>query len=451
MKRPCLPRRLVLCAVLTALQAAHGSGVAADVIPAHIDLFVGDSRVLDVSPVRIAIGNGAIVSVTSLQGGELLLLGESAGRTVLQLWLRDGSQRRITLEVAETDMHATLRVVRELLVGVQGIGARPIGNRIVLEGLATGARAQDRAAAIATLYPGVVLNFVGKVAWETMIHFDVRIVEVRSGALRDVGVRWRDDINGPNAGLIADLVTNDLFRAVPAAPELDQLQGGPLPQRVWPPKAYLGWVTAIDSRIRLLEQQGDAVIVAEPMLSCRSGGSARFVSGGEIPIPVFDPQGGADVEYKEYGVILDVKPVAEPDGSIYARIDTEVSQVDDAQRVLGVPGFIKRQSATEVNLREGETLVIAGLVNRNFSRERQQVPGLGNLPVVGGAFRSRTRRSADSELAIFITPRIVAGEPGRSPSDSGAQATHERLQRQIDTLEPPALPHPPLQPASPPP
>jgi len=445
MRHPAAHWRLALLL----LAQAPPVGAAAAETPAHIDLFIGDSRVLDVSPTRVAVGNGAIVSVTSLQGGELLLLGESAGRTVLQLWLADGSQRRITIDVAETDMHAMLRVVRELLVGVEGIAARPIGNRIVLEGLATGARAQDRAAAIATLYPGVVLNFVGKVAWESMIHFDVRIVEVRIGALRDVGVRWRDDINGPNAGLIADLATNDLFRAVPPAAELDALQGGPLPERVWPPKVHLGWITTIDSRIRLLEQQGDAVIVAEPMLSCRSGGSARFVSGGELPIPVFDPQGGADVEYKEYGVILDVKPVAEPDGSIYARIDTEVSQVDEAQRVLGVPGFIKRQSATEVNLREGETLVIAGLVNRNFSRERQQVPGLGNLPVVGGAFRSRTRRSADSELAIFITPRIVSGEPARSAPAERPQATAERLRGRIDALAPPVPPRPAPPPGSP--
>lgn len=405
---------------------------AASGLPAHLDLYVGDSRVLEVAPTRVAVGNGAIVSVTSLAGGELLLLGESAGRTSVQLWLRDGRQHRIDIEVAETDMHATLGVVRELLAGVDGIGARPIGNRIVLEGIAAGARAQDRAAAVAALYPGLVLNFVGKVAWESMIHFDVRIVEVRTGALRDVGVRWRDNINGPNAGLIADVVTNDLFRAVPPTPDLDALQGRPPPRSVWPPKAYLGWATTIDSRLHLLEQRGDAVIVAEPMLSCRSGGSARFVSGGELPIPVIDALGSANVEFKEYGVILDVKPVAEPDGNIFARIDTEVSQVDDSQRVLGVPGFIKRQSATDVNLREGETLVIAGLVNRTRAGDRQQLPGLGRLPIVGGAFRSRSRRSVDSELAIFITPRLVSAEPAIGGAPEAAAERSKRLQREAD-------------------
>lgn len=401
------------------LAALPGMPLSAAGLPAQLGLYVGDSRVLQVNPRRVAVGNGAVVSVTTLPAGELLLLGESAGRTTLQLWLRDGSQHRIVVEVTANDMEATLRVVRELLAGVEGVGVRPIGNRIVLDGLPTGARAQERAAAIASLYPGLVLNFVGKVAWESMIHFDVRIIEVRSSALRDAGVRWRDDIAGPEAGIVADRVANDPDR-----------------EKIWPPRLHLGWAATLDSRIRLLEQRGDAAILAQPMLSCRSGGSARFVSGGELPIPVFDPQGGADVEFKEYGVILDVKPVAEPDGSIYARIDTEVSEVDEAQRVLGVPGFLKRRSATEVNLREGETLVIAGLVNRNRSGERQQLPGLGRLPLVGAAFRSRTRRSLDSELAILITPRIVTAERMNGAIPDLQQRANE-LARKLSPRPPP--------------
>ncbi|MGE3827147.1 MAG: type II and III secretion system protein family protein [Steroidobacteraceae bacterium] len=401
---------LLVSALFTAPLAAAG-------LPVHLDMYVGDSRVLEVQPARVAIGNGAIVSVTSLPEGELLVLGESAGRTALQLWLRDGSEHRIVVDVAPNDTAAILGVVRDLLVGVEGVAARAVGNRIVLDGLATGVRAQERAAAIASLYPGIVLNFVGKVAWESMIHFDVRIVEVRSSALRDAGVRWRDDIAGPEAGIVANRTAND-----------------PGDAGIWPPRLRLGWAATLDSRIRLLEQRGDAVIIAEPMLSCRSGGSARFVSGGELPIPVVDSLGSTDVEFKEYGVILDVKPVAEPDGSIYARIDTQVSQVDEAQRVLGVPGFLKRQSATEVNLREGETLVIAGLVDRQRAGERRQVPGLGRLPLIGSAFRARTRRSVDAELAIFITPRIVQAERLGHPPRETASAASDRLRSEAESL-----------------
>ncbi|MBV6423623.1 MAG: hypothetical protein NAOJABEB_01422 [Steroidobacteraceae bacterium] len=411
MSGPAVRRTVLLAfAVFTAPLAARG-------LPSHLEMYVGDSRVLEVQPARIAVGNGAVVSVTSLPEGELLVLGESAGRTALQLWLRDGTEHRVVIDVAPNDTAAILGVVRELLVGVEGIAARAVGNRVVLDGVATGGRSQERAVAIASLYPGVVLNFVGKVAWESMIHFDVRIVEVRSSALRDVGVRWRDDIAGPEAGIAASRTVND-----PA--------GGD----AWPPRLRFGWAATLDSRLRLLEQRGDAVIVAEPMLSCRSGGSARFVSGGELPIPVVDSLGSTDVEFKEYGVILDVKPVAEPDGSIIARIDTQVSQVDEAQRVLGVPGFLKRQSATDVNMREGETLVIAGLVDRQRAGERRQLPGLGRLPVLGTAFRARTRRSADAELAIFITPRIVQAERLERPPPEAASATSQRLGKEADRL-----------------
>lgn len=404
-------RVVSLAACVALCGTAAGPVGAATILPHRLDLFVGESRVIDADPARVAVGNGAIVSVTSLSSGQLLFLAEGAGRTTVHLWLRGGGEHRLIVDVAGSDMHDTLSVVKELLGGTHGVQVRPVGQRIVLEGMAAGARAQERAAAVAALYPGVVLNFVGRFAWEAMIHFDVRIIEVRSGLLRDLGVRWRDDINGPNAGVVADAVTNDVFRAVPSAPELSQLQGYPPSRTVWPPKFYLGWAAAIDSRIRLLEQQGDAAVVAEPMLSCRSGGSARFVSGGELPIPVVDSLGSADIEYKEYGVILDVKPVAEPDGSILVRVDTEVSQVDESQRVLGVPGFLKRQSATEINLRDGETLVIAGLMNRLNSTDVQRVPGLGRLPVVGGAFRNTHRRNQESELAIFITPRIAQSGP----------------------------------------
>jgi pilus assembly protein CpaC len=423
-RRPVVTIGALLLAIGALGAGASATTPAPSALPQEIRLYVGDSRVLNVDTLRVAVGNGAIVSVTSLPKRQLLLLAESPGRTALQVWLRDGTRHRIDIDVSAEDIEATARVVRELLGGVEGISARVIGSRIVLEGLAAGGRARDRAAAIATLYPHVVVDFVGKVAWETMIRFDVRIIEMRTGALQDLGVRWRDEIAGPNVGLIAEAVSNPVRG------------GADAPREVWPPVAYAGWVTAIDSRIRLLEQQGDAAVVAEPMLSCRSGGSARFVSGGELPIPVFDALGGADVEYKDYGVILDVRPVAGPDGTIFARIDTEVSQVDNAQTVLGVPGFLKHQSATEVNLRAGETLVIAGLVNRVRSRDRQQVPVLGNLPAIGAAFRSRARRSQDSELAIFITPRFATPEPASDVVADDADALARSLQQRAEALPP---------------
>ncbi|MCP5471979.1 MAG: pilus assembly protein N-terminal domain-containing protein [Sinobacteraceae bacterium] len=429
--------RILLLGILQActpmIHAAAPARPPVEVLPQRVDLFVGDSRVLAVRPAKIAVGNGKVLTVTPVDAGQLVLIGESPGSTVLQLWLRDGRQHRVLVTVVESDLEATLQAVRELLTGVEGVTARISGRRIVIEGDAAGARARERAVAVATLYPGLVLDFVGKIGWESMIHFDVRIVEFRRGRLRELGIRWRDDINGPNAGVIADFVRNERFRALPPESGLPDSTLQQLPPGLASAQRYFGIATTLDSRIRLLEQRGEATIVAEPTLSCRSGGTARFVAGGEIPFPVVSGVGATDVEYKEYGVILDVRPVADASGVVFARIETELSQVDNSQRVLGVPGLLKRRSATDVNLRDGETLVIAGLTSHQRSQDDAGVPGLSRLPAAGRLFGTRGRRHESSELVIFLTPRIVrasaAAEP--LPPDPG-EAALERARRHLD-------------------
>jgi pilus assembly protein CpaC len=416
-----IPPRLLFIALLQACASPSASSappagapaVAPAIersLPERLDLFVGDSRVLAARTTRIAVGNGKVLSVSPVSAGQLVLIGQSPGSTVVQLWLRDGTRHRMVVTVASSDLEATLGAVRELLSGVDGVSARPSGQRIVLEGGRAGARARERAAAIAALYPGVVLDFVGKVGWELMLNFEVRIVEFRRGRLRELGIRWRDDTTGPTAGVIADFISNDRFRAVAPDPGISADAFVPLPGKT-ALKGYLGIAATLDSRLRMLEKSGEATIVAEPMLSCRSGGAARFVAGGEIPVPVVNGVGSTDIEYREYGVILDVKPVADEGGTVFARIETELSQVDGSQTVLGVPGLLKRRSATDVNLRSGETLVIAGLASRQSSNDVGGIPGLSRLPVGGRLFGVRGRRGDESELVIFITPRIADPEP----------------------------------------
>ena len=412
----------LLCAIacLRSVQAA----APPPPLPERIDLLVGETRVLAVKPTRIAVGRGGIVSVSMAGAEQLLLIGEAPGATVIHLWLADGRSHRAQVSVSAIDLAATLRSVEELLQGMQGLRARISAHRILIEGDNADARARERAASVAALYPNLVLNFVGQLGWETTVSMDVRIVEFRHNRLRDLGIRWSSDANGPNAAIIADFVTNELFRptvpggAVPGTPPL-----GP-GDRVWPPRGYLGITTTLDSRLRLLEQAGQAAVLAEPMLSCRSGGSARFVSGGEIPLPVTNGLGSTDVQFKEYGVILEVRPVADSSGAIYARVETEISQIDEAQRVLGIPGLLKRRSATDISLRDGETLVIAGLTMRSSSSDVSRVPGLGRLPAAGRLFSARQRRNESTELAIFLTPRIV--QP-RAPLADGGDRSGERL------------------------
>jgi pilus assembly protein CpaC len=381
-------------------------GHGAERLPDTLDMFVGDSRVVSASAKRVAVGNGKVISVSTIGSEGLLFLGEGVGTTIVQLWLQDGTRHRLLVRVTETDLASTLAAVQSLVQDVQELQVRTVGTRIVLESVVASDRASERAAAVAALYPGVAVNLVGKAIIDRMVHFDVKLVEVRRSKLRDLGIRWRGDIAGPQARIAVDTATPGVLQTRPT-------------------QAYLGLLTDIDSRIRLLEEVGDATVIAEPTLSCRSGGTARFVSGGEVPIPIVDKLGGTDVEYKEYGVILDVKPVADANGGIAARIDTEVSQIDESQRVLGVPGFLKRRSAADITMRDGETLIIAGLVNRLKSVAESGLPGLRRAPGVGRAFRARVHRDDSTELIVLLTPRVVTPEPA-APNDAQAFESTQR-------------------------
>lgn len=407
---------------------------AAVMLPDRVDMFVGDTRVLEVRSRRVAVGNGEILSVSTLDPGQLLLLAEAAGTTTVTLWLRDGRRHRVTVNVTAANLDLVLESVRKMLEGTSNVTARIAGTRVLLEGDRVDDADQRRVAALVEAFGGLVVSFVGRLGWEQVLHFDVRIVEVRRSAVRDLGVRWDTQANGPAVGIIADFTSNDLFRITPPAAAVPGLTAGPLPLEVSPAARYAGLTSVLTSRIELLEQRGDAVLIAQPTLSCRSGGSARFVAGGEFPIPVVDALGSTDVEFKEYGVILDVKPVTDRSGVIYARIDTEISQIDESVRVLGVPGLLKRRSQTELNLREGEVAVLGGLVSRSRGNDVQQVPGLGSLPLLGSLFKTKGRRETDTELLILITPRVVryaedADALARDPNADGIQRSHELLRR----------------------
>lgn len=400
-------------------------------LPKDLQLFVGDSRVIDARTERVAVGNGKVVSVSPVGGAQLVLIGHAPGSTVVQLWMRGGGMHRIAVQVAANDVASTLATVDGLIRGVQGVHARLHGDRIVLEGDAADARARERAAAVAALYPGVVLDFVARPGWDVMVHVDVRIVEFRRGGLRELGIRWRDEVDGPSAGVIADFLVNDRFRVLPPESRIPGDAFDPLPTKTgW--RGYLGLSSVLDSRLRMLEQAGEATLVAEPRLSCRSGGAARFVAGGEIPVPVVNGVGSTDVEYREYGVILDVKPVADASGAISARIETELSQIDPAQRVAGIPGLLKRRSVTDVNLRAGETLVIAGLASRLRSLDDSGIPGLARAPVAGRLFGVRGRRNEDTEVVIFLTPRIAKPLPAASVvAAEGADAEEREMVQRL--------------------
>lgn len=412
---------------------ARGQPSAAPGASVPITLYVGQAHLLSEGSIRrIAIGNGKVVQATVLDERQLLLIPEAVGHSTVHLWLKGGGERSYALTVLPAEAGRLLAEVQAMLGSHPTLQARLVGDKVVVDGHSLTEEIAARVAEVARRFPQVV-NLVGRVGLERMITMDVRIVEIRREALENLGVRWNAGAQGPSFGIVADLYRSNALRPGGSAAGIPGIDAR---ARVAPVAAALGIATSFTSVLNYLVQNGDAVVLAEPQLSCRSGGSARFIAGGELPIPFSSGLGATSVQFREYGVKFDVSPVANDAGVIAAKLATEISSINFDVTVNNVPGLNKRRAETEVNLRENETLVIAGLVTEESARNVDKVAGLGDLPILGRLFRSRQFRDRLTELVVFITPRFTGADaPANREALDAAQRKREQARERVRIVE----------------
>jgi pilus assembly protein CpaC len=164
----------------------------------------------------------------------------------------------------------------------------------------------------------------------------------------------------------------------------------------------------LSARIAALAQSGEAVMLAQPQLLARSGASATFLAGGEVPYTSTDSRGNPTTLFKPYGVSLNITPRIDRNGVIRSLIEVEASSVDTSLSVAGGPALRTRRASTEFNVRSGNTLVIGGFLSREQGQEINGLPWLQNIPILGALFSSRRFQQRETELAIFVTPKIVS-------------------------------------------
>ena len=405
-----------------------------------ITLSLGQGHLMEVGQVlRIALGSGRVLQANWLDDRQLLLIPEAPGETTLHLWLTGGGIRKYQILVTESNSVRLAQDMNLLLGENSGVRARALGDRILLEGQNPTEEGAWRAAELVKRYPQVI-SLVSRRGYEQMINLEVKMIEIGRNALKQLGVRWQGGgagdwaVSGPSFGVIGDFKRSGAFLPEGGAAAT---RGFAVAPRIHPFATSASMVSSLSSMIDLMVQNGDAAVLAEPRLSTRSGGKARFVAGGELPIPVLSANGAANVDFKEYGVRFEVEPVVNAQGVISASLHTEVSSIDDEVTVMGVPGLRKQSSNTDVNLRPGETLVIAGMVRNEMSGAITKIPGLGDLPILGHLFRSKRFRQRESEMVVLITPRL--SEQGSSPAaDPRVQALQQRadaLKKQFDMLD----------------
>ncbi len=384
-------------------------------------LYVGAVELYKIENIeRIVVGNGSIVSAKVLDEKAVILIGESAGETDLQLWQKSGKVIKMSITVTQDNTLKTTAKVKRMLTAFPSLTVSENDGLIIVQGEADLVQ-KEQLEKILAAGPNVVslvkyLKFAKVMA--PMIKMQVKIVEFNKSTLNNIGIKWDTTMAGPAYGAAKAFTANPIF-SVTSSSQIsnsiaDAVTGsiGVLDTRGW---SYMGIVTGISSQIQLLSEKGDARMLAEPNLTTRSGESASFLAGGEFPVQSVTGLGAVNVEFKEYGIKLDIEPVVDDEQNIVSRIMAEVSSIDPSRSFDGIPGMLTRRTESVINVKNNQTIVISGLVNSQMSKIVHKFPFLGDIPVLGELFKSRNFKEDKSELVIFVTPTVVY--PGEESHD----------------------------------
>jgi len=277
---------------------------------------------------------------------------------------------------------------------INGLQLSPLGNALLLTGTPAEEGDVSRVQRMCTsLMIPLIDGTRSAIADPRMVLFEVSFIEVNKDAFKELGVKW------PAATLLSDPYGMRIGQLTPA----NALE------------------VTIDHHVHI----GNARIISRPRLVCASGQKASFQAGGEIPIPRSDSEGGISVTWKPYGIILEVAPSIDSTGQIHVQIRSEVSMIDHANSIEGVPGILTRRVDTYLSLETGQTIVLSGLVHSDDAQNIQKVPILGDIPILGELFKSHSFQKRESELVVFLTP--MPAENGSRKLDLGpSKATLER-------------------------
>ena len=373
-----------------------------------VEIAVNKSQVLtaDTTIDRAMIGNDEIADILPVSSNSIYVLGKAVGTTSLTLYDRANRVIAIMDISVGPDVGGLREQMAQLMPG-QPVEARVSNGAVVLSGTVSDAGVADRAVQLARAYApeDKIVNLL-TLGGSQQVMLEVRFAEVSRTVGKDLGVRSFLNDNdsflgaiGNGAGTVQDGV------------RLDQVSGsfGVL-------RNIFGGVFGldIDATLSALEEKGLAKTLAEPTLIALSGESASFLAGGEFPVPVVQSGGGADngnsitVEFKPFGVSLGFTPTVLSDKVINLVVQPEVSSIDPTASItlngLVIPGVQTRRASTVLELRDGESFAIAGLLQQDFKTTVNQVPLLGSIPIIGTLFRSSSFQKGETELLIVVTP-----------------------------------------------
>ncbi|EAX48031.1 type II and III secretion system protein [Thermosinus carboxydivorans Nor1] len=351
---------------------------------------VNQSRVLGFSGVqRVAVANPEIADVLVVSGTEVLVVGKAPGLTTMHVWTEAG---RATYEVEVGVDDAKVAGEIKSILGYDGIRVSKVNRTVILEGAVDTQQQKARAEKLAAVYGDKVVSLL-EVLRPVQVKIEAKVIEINRQKIKELGIKWGNSADTPGTFIFGQSALNS---------------------KVGDVFGDLGGYADINAQLSALVKSGAAKVLSQPNVVTLSGDKASIMIGGQIPVPVAQDNNKITIEWKDYGIKLDIAPEVNGDGLIQSRVKAEVSSLDynSANSIklgagMEIPPVRLRKAETAIALSSGQTMAIGGLIATETSKDVVKVPMLGDLPVLGHLFRSTSFRRGETELLVLITPSLV--------------------------------------------
>lgn len=394
---------LMACALMVCTLSAAAA-------PAHAETFVSEavrSRTINVpknkslafrldGPAsKIVVAQPETAQIVATTDRSFYVRGKALGATNLLIYGQGGVLQEVVDIRVGYDAEALQSDLAAAIPG-EGIRVRNLGEGLLLTGEVSTTAVAARAKTLADKFAPENVTSALTVRASQQVILEVRVLEAGRSDLKDVGF---------------DLAATDGVNF--ALSSGSGLIGPTAPQGALQIRGSIGSVD-IDMVLRALEEKGVVRTLARPNLVALSGQKASFLAGGEFPFPVPNGRDTVTIEFRQFGVKLDFEPTVQDNGLIRLLVAPEVSQLDTRTNLrlngMEVPSLTVRRAATTVELKSGESFAVAGLFQQDYTNAVRQLPGIGQVPVIGSLFRSSRWKRQESELVIIITPRLATAD-----------------------------------------
>lgn len=437
--------------VTAAMIGAAGHVFAADIL----NVSVNGSRYMEDSGItRLAVGNPDIADIRLLSNNDYLVVGKKAGSTSLLVWSNHGRQE-YNVYVSGDD-EGTEKAIQKA-IGYPGVKVQMMNGKLLLRGKVKNQYEHDSAVKVAQLYLGsgggaassASANGEGQGAVTdsniidlldmtnpSQVRLEAQIIEINTSAERNLGIQYWSPTIGSSTGSGSDTGNDDLTRGSSGLFYVGE--------NFKNSRGSFGWlgshISNMNASLQALVTEGKARILSRPSITTMSGQKANILIGGRIPIPTSAGDGQIAIDWREYGIRLNIEPVVDAENKITSKVHAEVSTLDYGHSVtendFSIPAIASREADAVINVRSGMTMAIGGLLNSQDGKTVTKIPLLGDIPIIGQFFRHTQKTRDNRELLILITPTLVSDDTPVAMSQrmKGSYEDNERYLRNAERV-----------------